>query len=320
MKILLPKKDPNIVRSGRYREYPRIYSKLDSYVTKILQAHHLQPRKVTLWDRGISSFVFVLGGKKKLALKISPRYSLFSEAKFYQKARQAGIPVPKLFAVDTSKKLIPYEYHITEWIVGKIPDELNSKDLYRCAFELGRMFVRLHQIKMDGFGLPTSKGWSHKSWLSALKEFSQKEASLKEMKKLFGHGMVSILGRILRDPKMDIHKPRLTHSDTGEDQFLVIKKNGKWMVEGVLDPGYFISGDPLIDLAGAMITWNKSAYRRGFYDGYISTHSLKKEEQYRLLRLRFLSQAWGATVVNRTNKKDGSGMAQDALKLAKKIG
>lgn len=319
MQIDIPKRDPTLQRTKRYPEYKEIYLKLPQFIQKILHTHRLRPKKVTLWRKGISSFVFLMEDKKKLAIKISPRYSLYTEIYFFQKAKKAGFPVPKVIVVDTTKKLIPYDFHITEWVDGETPDEFRGKDLYACAFELGRMFARMHKVHTNGFGFPKPNGkWSHQSWSSALRDFIYRETSPNQIQKLFGKRVANVAHKVIKDKKMEIESPALIHGDTGEDQFVVEKKD-KWIIRGILDPSDYIAGDPMADIAGAMITWNKKSYRSGFYDGYVSVHKLDENEVYRLNRLLFLNQIWAASIVYKTNKKDGRYMAKDAIHLAKKF-
>jgi len=319
MQIDIPKRDPTLQRAKRYPEYKAIYLKLPEYIQAILGVHGLKQKKAILWRKGISSFVFKLKGKKDLALKISPRYSLFTEIYFFKKARSRGFPVPKIIMADISQKLIPYHFHITEWISGNTPDEFRNRDLYSCAFELGRMFAKMHKIKTEGFGFPLPMGgWSHKSWSSALRDFIYRETSLKQIRSFFGERIANLTIKIIKDKKMNIKSPSLIHGDTGEDQF-VVEKNGEWVIRGILDPSDYISGDPMVDIAGAMITWNKKTYRDGFYDGYASVHKLDKNEVYRLNRLCFLNQVWAASIVYQTNKIDGRAVAKKARLLAKKF-
>jgi aminoglycoside phosphotransferase (APT) family kinase protein len=307
------------MRRVRYAEYPEIFARLRTYVEKILARHRLKPTRVSLWRRGVSSYVFVLEGKRKLALKISPRYPLKSEIFFYEHAKLARVPVPKIIAQDTSHRLIPFDYHITEWIYGEIPDRLGARDHYHSAFELGRVVARLHRIKLGGFGYPKVRGrWSHANWRSALRDFMKFEPRLSEMNLLFGKSLKPIIKAILKDPKLEV-RPVLIHSDLGEDQYLVFREKGMWRVAGLLDPGFYVSGDPMFDFANALITWNKAPHRRGFEDGYRSIHALTREEHYRLERLRVILQAWAAMVVYRINKKSARRMAGDAVKAMKRI-
>lgn len=316
----MPEKDPMILRANRYPEYRKIYSQLPEYVQKILYAHKLKVKRIKLWRRGISSFVFQLINNHTYALKISPRYSLNSEIYFFQKAKTAGFPIPKIIIADTTKKLIPYDFQITEWINGKTPDELSKLDLYKCSFKLGQMFTEIHKIKTTGFGFPiTASTWSHKAWLPALRDFIYREVRPSQIRNLFGGNMLNFIEMILKDRRMNISQPSLLHSDAGEDQFIVEKKENRWIINSILDPGYSIAGDPIFDLAIATLYWNAAEYRNGFYEGYISLHNLREEERYRFQRLRFLGSVWAATLINRINKQDGKSMIGAVADLAKKF-
>lgn len=320
MKIEIPKKDPMPQRARR-SEYRRVYGRLPAYVQRVLYVHDIAPRKATFWKKGISSFVFRLEGEKDLALKISPYYGLFAELSFFRRAKSAGLPVPSILVADTSKKLIPHDFYVAEWIRGKAPDELRDGDLYDCAFALGRMFVRLHKVRTNGYGFPKPDGgWSHPSWDRALRDFVRRETSPSRIRRLFGRNVAGLIRDIILDRRMTVRRPSLIHGDAGEDQFVVERKGSSWRVKGILDPSDYISGDPMADVASAMITWNKEAYRRGFYDGYVASRALDEHERYRLRRLLFVSQAWAASVVYQADKADGKVMARHALRLAKHSG
>ncbi|MBI4599969.1 phosphotransferase [Candidatus Uhrbacteria bacterium] len=70
-------------------------------------------------------------------------------------ARKQGIPVPEVFATDTSKKV----FHVRYQLMEKIPGERMSNfyqdgtlDKKNVSRELGRHLAWLHSIKLDGFG------------------------------------------------------------------------------------------------------------------------------------------------------------------------
>ncbi len=70
-------------------------------------------------------------------------------------AREHGIPVPTVFATDTSKKLFPVRYQLMEKVSGERMSNFyqdGTLDKGSVSRELGRHLARLHSIPLDGFG------------------------------------------------------------------------------------------------------------------------------------------------------------------------
>lgn len=70
-------------------------------------------------------------------------------------ARQQGVPVPEVYATDTSKARYPIRYQLMENIAGTTLNRLDQEqnlDRKAVGIQLGSYLAKLHQIKLDGFG------------------------------------------------------------------------------------------------------------------------------------------------------------------------
>lgn len=77
------------------------------------------------------------------------------EARVLDSVRSAGVPTPVVYAVDSSRKEVPYSYQVLQYFDD--PD-LNQRykagelDLTRIARDIGRSIARWQSIRPEGFG------------------------------------------------------------------------------------------------------------------------------------------------------------------------
>jgi aminoglycoside phosphotransferase (APT) family kinase protein len=319
MEFNLPSADPNPIRRA-VATNRKMYAHLREWVLVILSNHALHPTRVELWQKsGVSSFIFLLHGKKKLVLKISP-LPLQGEIAFFRNTAKVGVPVPRFLVSDVSKELIPCMYYIADWIEGTLLPELPKDNIHNAAKEVGRKFTILHSVRVKGFGMPALKGaWPDKSWVSVLRNtFFYNSIKSSTVKTVLGPTGQRTFESIFRDKNMHVTQPSLVHSDPNEDQFLCAPKTGR--LKAILDPGHFIGGDPMFDLAYSQISWNSAEFRKGFYTGYTSAHLLSKQEMYRYERLQFITQLFAACFLYERNRVDSKPFILEAKAIGKKLG
>ena len=315
MTFSFPKTDPNDIRRNRYKK-KSIYPRLPSYLLKIFNHYRIQPQKVELWQKGgVSNYVFKvsLTANKVYALKISPKNDLERESDFYQKLNRHALPAPKIVFKDLGPSLLPNQFLITTWITGMSIYELNKTDRLQASMLAGRIIAKLNQILV--------KPQWQKLWPQRLeKDFLYNHVTRKVYKTILGVDTYHKIGKILADKSMRINSLRLLHADAGEDQFLFKKsRSGAIKLVAILDPGYLSAGDPMFELAYAMISWNLPEFNEGFLKGYQTVTRLTESFNYRFLRFRFLCQCFAAAFIFSHQNGKGKQLLRDALILSKQI-
>jgi fructosamine-3-kinase len=82
-------------------------------------------------------------------------YPLHLDAWAAEKLRAAGLPALRVYCVDLSRRVCPFDYQILEQARGVSLRSLDhDEDLLRpLLFRLGQLLARLHRIQITGFGL-----------------------------------------------------------------------------------------------------------------------------------------------------------------------
>src|SRR5262249_1710409 len=72
-----------------------------------------------------------------------------------ERLRAAGLPALRVFCVDLSRRVCPFDYQIIEQARGVPLKALDNDEasLRPLLFQLGRTLARLHRIPVSGFGL-----------------------------------------------------------------------------------------------------------------------------------------------------------------------
>ncbi len=171
------------------------------------------------------------------------------EEYIYKKLNSNNIKAPKFFYHDKSKKIIPYDYILIEYLPGIQLSEIDgavqkgkrrsptlSKKAYaKILYEIGRRIAKIHSIKMPRlsiFDFPLDKNVEWKplrSFEEYLKRCSDKK--LKKKIEIYAKGVLEKL------PK----KPRLVpvHTEITSRNVLV-KNKTNWKFSGIIDIEWFM--------------------------------------------------------------------------------
>jgi Ser/Thr protein kinase RdoA (MazF antagonist) len=110
---------------------------------------------------------------------------------------------------------------------------------------------------------------------------------------VFGEAERATIAALLDSPRLDCQQPVLIHGDFGP-QAVRCTAGENVHLEAIIDPGFWVGGDGLYDLACGMSAAHPAAWREGLLDGYQSIAPLTPDEQRRLPALRLLASYWGA--------------------------
>lgn len=200
--------------------------------------------------------------------------------------RDAGIPTPRLLAVDRSGTHFPTPVAIYECAPG-VPASRWQLEQHPTASEMGAMLRdlggyvrRMHDIETPGgFGKLTDRGvGTSRSWPNALFNKRQRARSGEKLRtldigSLADAGVIS--GPIVAEleavvdaagPRLERPAPNLVHNDITLKNVLVDPTTGA--VTAILDLHNALGGDPLFDLARFRYFYRGRGLLEPLLDGY----------------------------------------------------
>jgi len=206
-----------------------------------------------------SAYVLELDDGRKAVLKASPSSQIKlmrcetgqmkAEVEVMKRfERSEDVPVPRIYAYDTSKELIPVDYFVMEFIEGKplnqIKETMNAEQLNGIYRRLGEINRRINEVSGTRFGFYTRP--SVGSWRDAFAEMiggviaDGRDAGVE-----WPIDLAELERRIEArlDVLKEVSEPRLLHWDLWDGNVFV--KDGQ--VSGIVDFERAIWGDPLME-------------------------------------------------------------------------
>lgn len=217
-------------------------------------------------NRGYSHEIYeveTLENPKSVIVRFSnnslEKYSLSKEIHVNNLLLKAGLPAPKVIKHDKSKTLVPYEFVISSKMDGEdldsIWDNLNKRDQEEISFLLGEILGKIHNIKLEEFGILTSTG------IDGPEKFKFKQVgksninpaavkllsdSFSDLGKLSAHKDINpklitkIQEFLTKNRKLaeTSEEPTLIHGDFDKLNFKVKKINKKWIISAIFDFEY----------------------------------------------------------------------------------
>ena len=192
-------------------------------------------------------------------------------------ARETGVPVCEVLAVDDSCQRFPWRYlmmaHASglSWRdgLGRMTPSAQD-DIFR---QLGEFTAALHRLRYPDFGeveVMTSQGEGNQKLLAALAARARRRIANPAHANLF----VSIL-EVHASDFAHVSEPRLTHEDLNPGNLLLVPggdEDTNWRIAAVLDFGSAWAGCPESDLARLEL-W-RDMMGGGFYEGYTATQPI----------------------------------------------
>lgn len=168
-------------------------------------------------------------------------------------AHDAGLPVPRVLHVDTTRAHVDGDVLVTTYLDGTLWSTLvlDPGATARARRSLGRFMAPLHRIRGDRFGYPAPEaGLSAATWPDAVEAMVR--AVLDDAARwgvdLPADRLLDVVGRH-RDVLARVTTPRLVHADLWPGNLLLDPADST--VVGVLDAERALWGDPLFELVGA---------------------------------------------------------------------
>ena len=185
---------------------------------------------------------------------------------------------PKTLMADFTHQIVPRDYVLQTFLEGDrwsdIEDDLTDEENVDLWRQCGEIVKRLHKTRGEQFGYPYP-GRSFANWHAAvLNRIARIGQSLKEYKADISSfsDILEIVGSA-QSMFDDVQTPHLLHGDLWTFNLLITRKNGKPIINGVLDTERAWWGDPLADWMMFLLSirnkeeeWQERI--SAFYQGY----------------------------------------------------
>ncbi len=263
--------------------------------------------------------VYINNPKKTLILKIYTKkwehYKPDKEKFVFELIKsKTNLPVPEIYILDKSKKIIPHTYILMNKAEGEMLKfvKLSRNEKTKLFFQLGKDLAKLHSIKFNSFGwiygdkiskyeLKYSKPFkSMKEYFrSAYEEIKEELYSARNRKygKIDKKNFLKLIPIIDKFVEDNIYlfdspiKSVFIHNDFTLENILV-KKNKHWKISCILDVELSKVADSEFELERYFdpFMFNSEKYTKEFSKGYtsvkkLSRNFLKKKRLYELIRM-----------------------------------
>lgn len=185
-------------------------------------------------------------GDRFFALKLYDD-GYFNDLYLYRALATTTIPIPLIHACDQSRDLVGKPWVLMDWLEGN----QQITDLRAIGQQVGRFMREIHTVAVDGAGARGQNTWEYPDWHTLVDvqagrdraQISRFEDS--QANKAFYLAIVDEFARIGRSQP---NQPFLLHGDLGPDNIIVDNNQ----VVGLIDAGWIVGGNPLMDLSYVM--------------------------------------------------------------------
>jgi len=257
-------------------------------IQEIFDAHSLGNVKTKrILVEGVSNPAYIINDEVVLRVKKDSREFKFEKEKFLFDLlkKKTDLPVPKVIDLDTSKKIIPYDYILLEKLPGELLktsfSKLSDNQKKKLAFELGLSLAKIQSIHFKTVGhFKPDKLVKGMSWPTFV--WGIYTDSLKSIKKgkFLDENLIRRIESFIESNKnlLDVKfKPSLIHSDYNGGNILI--HNGK--ISGIFDMEWSYSGHTEYELSAMNLKLMRtiSPYQDDFFRGYESKIKRRKDHE-----------------------------------------
>lgn len=286
-----------------------LFENLADYFETLVKHYDLGIVSANQMHSGTMSAVVELAtAQRHIVIKISAREDLESEAFFLETARLHGIDAPAVIKADFTKSIIPFDYMFLKYIEGVTPEKLTAEQAQQSGYMFGENLARVHEVHADGVGSIRKNRYNValQDWQKLLQNSLEQKwkGVYAKHPSSFPERHHHIVQKLLETSALHDFSPRLLHGDVGGNNYLT-HIDAKNNVERVyfIDPGTWVGGDPMQDLAFSQISWNYPGFSEGVIKGYMKRHPLSPSEQQRFDILKVYNQFW-ATLISCMRDRD----------------
>lgn len=274
----------------------RSLGRLGDYTAIIVRSLNLRPMNVSLYAQTTDHILVRISlPGEYLILRVAPEDDLAGYVHLMRMLSGHNLPSPKIIQRDLSRGLVPFAFTLETYVPGITADQLPDGPLLRgAARQAGRALRRMHRITAGGAGRPTPSGrWPQQTWHTVLRQIGRRLASAPSDVLIFSATERTAVAAILDNPILDCKHPMLIHGNFSPHTIRCTAGENVHL-EAFIDPGFYVGGDGLYDLACGLSPSYPVAWREGLLEGYQSAGPLNPDEQQRLPILQLLANYWSA--------------------------
>ena len=244
---------------------------ISQILDQINQQHdlHLTLDQAQLIESRTALVCRILTPSNVYGLKITAATDFENEVFFYHTLRDHNLPAPRVYATN---QVDGWSYLLSDWVAGD--DRLSSP--LQLGQQIGQVLERVHQIAVPGVGRMHHQKWEGTDWGPFITEnvetFSRQLPELDEPAEWIDSVQAGLATFVERCQQAHI-QPRLLHSDVAIDN--VIWQGDRLMA--LIDPGWCIGGDPLLDVSYVLLLMTDMRLIDGFRRGYAHYDQLDQE-------------------------------------------
>ncbi len=204
--------------------------------------------------------------RQKAVLRVAPsnqavlvnfeKTMMAAEPAIYAMMRQAGAPIPEVLFIDTTRRVIPRDYIILEYVDAVPMNDPSVPESAKPALrrELGRYTRCIHRVRGARFGWPEPDGairgadrWDRLLW-EFFQELCRRNVAAQAMRK----DEASLIESLWKDQAGIFQanlQPCLVHNDLWEPNILVRQDAGGWRIAALIDGDRAMFADPEFEFA-----------------------------------------------------------------------
>jgi Ser/Thr protein kinase RdoA (MazF antagonist) len=282
------------VAEGVTDAWRRVLGRLGDYTALVVRAVNLRPTGAALYaqtDQHV--LVRITTAAEHLILRVAPEDDLGAYVSFTRTMSGQRLPSPRIIQRDLSRTLVPFAYSLESFVPGCPATALGEEHLLRGAGrQAGRALRRMHRISSPGSGRPNAAGrWPFQPWRTVLRQIDAALAPPPVDALVFGEAERAAVESLLSDPRLEIAQPHLIHGAFGPAA-VRCTAGVHVQLEAIVEPGRWVGGDGLFDLACGLSPAHPAAWRDGLLEGYCAAGPLSPAEQERLPLLQLLACYW----------------------------
>lgn len=279
------------VTSGVSDAWRRSMARLGDYTSLVVRTLNLRPLAVAFHAQtDLHLLVRITTPSEHLILRVAPEDDLAAYVSFVRTMAGQQLPAPRLIQRDLSRTLVPFAYAVESFVPGVPATTLSGEHLLRGAGrQAGRALRRMHRVSSPGVGRPNPAGrWPMQRWSAVLRQIATQLAPPPVDALVFGEAERAAVAALLADPRLEIAQPVLMHGAFGPG---VVRCTAgvHVQVEAIVEPGRWVGGDGLLDLAFGLAPGLPQGWRDGLLEGYRAAGPLTAAEEDRLALLRLLA-------------------------------
>jgi Ser/Thr protein kinase RdoA (MazF antagonist) len=282
------------VAEGVSDGWRRAMGRLGDYTAIVVRAANLRPLDAVLYEQTPRYLLVRLSTPcEHLILRVAPEDDLAAHVFFTRTLSGQQLPSTRVIQRDLSRTMVPFAYTLETFVPGVAATTLAEPHLLRGAGrQAGRVLRRMHRVSAPGMGRPNPAGrWPQRRWRVILGQIGASLAPAPADAMLFGEAERAAVAALLADPRLDVVQPSLMHGDFGPAAARCTAGHHVHL-EALVEPGRYVGGDGLFDLACGLCPAYPAPWREGLLDGYYAGGPLSDAERARLPLLRLLATYW----------------------------